>query len=435
MPDEVAALRDVHEPVLPPPPLSFCSASGPTPSPVPLRTLAAITDESVQLRWPATLDRMAAAPHAHLDDLDRVRRWISDGITLDFESPPSAQFFDNTPTVLRHADEVRTRISEYIAFGAVVRLPPGHSCPFGVQPLHVIIKPPKKPRLVIDLSRNLNDNLRYEYFSYSSVLTAVDLSEPNCWYGKLDLSNCFLSFPLHPSALPYFIFEFEGDLYQFTRMPFGLSSAPRICTMLLSVLHDELLHSGISRLVRYLDDFLTISSDFVSAQRSLITAQRVMSDFGLVVNRDKTEGPAQRITFLGILLDSTQQTLACTEGRLEEIRSLLASALQATSVRLPDLLRLIGKLQFAASVLPGARPFLRRVIDLRHERLASVEREHADDAPRRRHFAQQRASLRITSGFRDDLRFWQAHLTTMNGRQRWRSSRAAPFVFATDASL
>jgi hypothetical protein len=433
VPAEVPALRDPHEPVHPPPPLTITTAADP--ASVCLRTLAAIPDAAVQRRWHSALDRMEAAPHADVDTLRKIRRWISQGITLDLESSPSMQVFDNTPTVLQHTDDVRTRIQEYIAFEAVVRLPPDHPCPFGVQPLHVIIKPPKKPRLVIDLSRNLNDNLVYEYFSYSSVLTAVDLSTPHCWYGKLDLSNCFLSFPLHPSALPYFIFQFEGDLYQFTRMPFGLSSAPRICTMLLSVLQDELHYCGISRLVRYLDDFLLIESDCDSAQRSLVTAQRVMSDFGLVVNRDKTEGPSQRIAFLGILLDSTQQTLACTEERLEEIRSLLSSALQASSIRLADLLRLIGKLQFAATVLPGARPFLRRVIDLRHDRLASVERHHAGDQPRRRHFAQQRASLRVTRGFRDDLRFWQAHLSTVNGRQRWRSARAAPFIIATDASL
>ena len=108
---------------------------------------------------------------------------------------------------------------------------------------------------------------------------------------QVGLSNCFLSFPLHQSALPYFIFQFEGELYQFTRLPFGLSSAPRICTMLLSVLQHELHHCGVSRLVRYLDDFLPIEHDFASAQRSLLTAQRVMTDFGLVVNPEKTEGP------------------------------------------------------------------------------------------------------------------------------------------------
>jgi hypothetical protein len=389
----------------------------------------------VQRRWHAALDRMEAALRADVDAIRKIRGWISHGVTLDFESSPSMQIFDNTPTVARHADEVRTRIREYMDFEAVVRLPADHPCPFGIQPLHVIIKPLKKPRLVIDLSRNLNDHLEYEYFRYSSVLTAVDLSTPGCWYSKLDLSNCFLSFPLHPSAYPYFIFRFEGDLYQFIRMPFGLSSAPRICTLLLSVLHDELHHCGVTRLARYLDDFLPIEPDLERASRSLHVSRQVIYDLGLVVNGEKTEGPSQRISFLGIQLDSLEQTLSCTEARLDEIRSLLSSALQTSFIRLPDLLTLIGKLQFAATVLPGARPFLRRVLDLRHDRLTAVDRDHAGEAPRRLHFARQRASLRVTRGFKEDLRFWQAHLSTFNGRQKWRSARSAPVIFATDASL
>ena len=105
------------------------------------------------------------------------------------------------------------------------------------------------------------------------------------------------------------------------------------------------------------------------ATRSLSIAQQVIHDFGLVVNSAKTKGLSPRIAFLGILLDSTQQTLACTAERLTEIRSLISSALGAPSTEVAVLLTLVGKLQFAASVLPGAPPFLRRVIDLRHERL------------------------------------------------------------------
>ena len=189
---------------------------------------------------------------------------------------------------------------------------------FGVQPLHVIIKPEKKPRLVIDLSRNLNDHLDYEYFSYSSVREAVERSTPRCWYCKLDLTNCFLSFPLHPSAQPHFIFEFEGQLYQFTRMPFGLSSVPRICTMLLSVVAFRFARLGISEHLRFLDDFLLIEREEHAALTARLTAESAFRDFGLVVNTEKTEGPAQRIAFLGVMLDSVKQTLECTPERLNE---------------------------------------------------------------------------------------------------------------------
>ena len=88
------------------------------------------------------------------------------------------------------AGVVQQRIVEYTQFGAIRPLPADHPTPFGVQPLHMILKAGRKPRLVIDLSRNLNDHLAYEYFSYSTCNDAMEMSTPGCWYSKLDLSNC-----------------------------------------------------------------------------------------------------------------------------------------------------------------------------------------------------------------------------------------------------
>jgi Reverse transcriptase (RNA-dependent DNA polymerase) len=309
---------------------------------------------------------MAQQPDAQHDQLLQIRQWVTEGVTLDFISTPSPIDHTNTLSVIQNADIVRSRLQQYIEFQAVIELPSNHPCPFGIQPLHVIIKPNKKPRLVIDLSRNLNDNLTYEYFRYSSVWDATELSTPNCWYGKLDLSNCFLSFPLHPSAFPHFIFRFDDKLYQFTRMPFGLSSAPRICTLLLSVVAYRLKqHLTETALIRYLDDFLfiTLSRQYMSIV--LTSAQQIISDFGLVVNPDKTEGPAQQLSFLGIQLDSVTQTLSCTNERIAELQQLLTDAVSLPKLKLSALASLIGKLGFAATVLPGARPFLRRMLNLK----------------------------------------------------------------------
>ena len=391
--------------------------------------------------WRSTLDLMAEQSGADLALLARIRSWITDGVTLDLVSAPECIHHENTFSVIQEEAAVRLRIQEYIAFGAISLLPVDHPLPFGVQPLHVIIKEGKKPRLVIDLSRNLNDDLAYEYFSYTSVQDAVNMASPHCWFSKLDLSNCFLSFPLHPSVWPHFIFRFDGQLHQFTSVPFGLASAPRICTELLSVVAFRLTAEATKRNLRFLDDFLLIDQDEPTAAAALSAAQRIINDFGLVVNPTKTEGPAQRLAFLGILLDSRAQTLSCTPERLVELRTLLATAAAARSITLPALRSLTGKLQFAAQVLPGARPFIRRLIDLCSRRTASLDRQFsrpARDAAatlRRREFAAQRASIRTDSGFRADIRFWQDHLTRWDGTQRWRSAQSAPFVFASDASL
>ena len=99
-------------------------------------------------------------------------------------------------------------------------------------------------------------------------------------------------------------------------------------------------------------------------ESSLRRAEAVISAFGLVVNPDKTEGPAQRIAFLGIMLDSVSQTLSCTPERLQELRDLLSQAERSPSIKLSALRSLIGKLSFASQVLSGARPFMRRMMDL-----------------------------------------------------------------------
>jgi hypothetical protein len=365
--------------------------------------------------------------------LQRVRSWVTYGVSLDILTPPADIDHSNTPTIDTHADIVRQRIAEYADFGAIAALPPGFPTPFGIQPLHMILKPGRKPRLVIDLSRNLNQHLAYEYFSYSSVRDAMELSTPHCWYSKLDLSNCFLSFPLHPSALPYFIFRFEGQLYQFVRMPFGLCSAPRICTEMLAVVAYRMGLDGIEALIRYLDDFLFLDGSESASQGSLASAMRIFDEFGLVVNPEKTEGPAQRITFLGVLFDSTSQTVACTPERVCELITLLHASVARRSIRLSALESLIGKLQFATQVLPGFRPFTHRLQAVLNARLASIARGRG--GVRRHEFARAVARVRVDTGFRADVSFWLSHLRGWNGKQRWRSARSAPFVFASDASL
>jgi hypothetical protein len=298
----------------------------------------------------------------------------------------------------------------------VIPLPADTKPQHGIQPLHVIVKPDKKPRLVIDLSRNLNQFLQYQYFSYATLEDAVAISSPNCWYGKLDLSNCFLSFPLHPDVQQYFVFEFEGQLYQFVRMPFGLSTAPLVCTQLLSVVAFVLTQRG-AHFIRYLDDFLFVAPTQAQLAATLQTAQQVFADFGLLVNPDKTEGPSQRITFLGIQLDSLSQTLSCTAQRVSELHSLLQPLRSQRIIRRRHLESVLGKLSFAAQVLPGARPFMRRMLD-------AIKRCRKRSTP-----------VRIDAGFRADVRYWIQHLSTWNGRQRWRSAQADPFVLASDASL
>jgi len=142
-----------------------------------------ITGPAQQRHWLATIARMRAQPGADLRELAEIEAHITQGVSLSLLSLPSTDSYANTPTVAENADAVRTRLREYMQFGAVTRLPadtPLLAEGLRIQPLHVIIKAGKKPRLVIDLSRNLNDHLQFDYFRYSCVNDAVEASFPGC---------------------------------------------------------------------------------------------------------------------------------------------------------------------------------------------------------------------------------------------------------------
>ncbi len=356
---------------------------------------------------------MHQAGELNEQDVSELSAHILFGVSLPFETQPSPIVFNNTHSVTLHIDEVRQTLSEYIEFGAVERVP-ADPPPTIVQPLHVVIKPNKAPRLVIDLSRNLNHHLPYTYFSYSSVSTAVSHASQGCWFAKLDITKCYLSFPLDPAVHHHFTFSLDHEYYRFTHMPFGLSSAPRICTQLLGVVAWHMKQHGVDP-VRYLDDFLFIADTREECQVMLDKAIAILAMYGLMVNPNKTAGPSQVIIFLGIELDSINMTMRCTEERLEELISLLSLASTRSTTRVHQLESLIGKLSFAAQVLPGARPFMRRLLD------------------QCRSSSHRSQRIRLSKSFFLDVSYWLSHLLIWNGRQLWRQSE--PILLVSDASL
>ena len=217
----------------------------------------------------------------------------------------------------------------------------------------------------------------------------------------------------------YFVFRFHGKYYQFVRLPFGLSSAPRICTILLSVVQFVLERHHRLSLVRYLDDFLNVSKSSELASQHLSTAIRVLQQFGLVVNASKTEGPSTCIQFLGINIDSISRTLSISEQRIAEMNELLMlhiSTPSSTAVKVVDILSFIGKLNFVSQILVSARPFMRRLLN------AVIGKRH-------------RSRCRIPPEFRLDCAVWLQRIQQWNGLISWSIHTQKPFVIISDASI
>jgi len=176
------------------------------------------------------------------------RRHIESGVALELPVEPPKREYANSGMVRKHLKTAIERIEDYIRINAVRKVegkPEGAS----VQPLIIVKKEGRKHRLCLDLSRNLNDFVTKRKFRLQAIKEAVLASSPGCWYGKMDLSSCFLSFPLAKGSADKMHFKLGGKLFKFTSVPFGLTSAPRIISSLLDVVSSVMVDCGVKHII------------------------------------------------------------------------------------------------------------------------------------------------------------------------------------------
>ena len=114
---------------------------------------------------------------------------------------------------------------------------------------------------------------------------------------------------------------------------------------------------------RDVDDFLIIANNRGKCQQHLQVLLDLCDEIGVPTAPDKTTLPATNIIFLGIELDTSLSVARLPTVKLFEYSQLLAEVSQQRKIRKSELDSLVGKLNFASSVIP-AKPYLRRLINL-----------------------------------------------------------------------
>ena len=101
-----------------------------------------------------------------------------------------------------------------------------------------------------------NKSVSHCHLKMDSLSTITKLVTQNCYMTSVDIKagDAYYSIPIRSSDRKCLRFIWEGELYEFTCLPNGLSSAPRIFTKIrkppLSTLHKQ-GHMSVA----HLDDF------------------------------------------------------------------------------------------------------------------------------------------------------------------------------------
>ncbi|XP_054839956.1 uncharacterized protein LOC129332750 [Eublepharis macularius] len=353
------------------------------------------------------------------------------GFRIPFQGPRVPFMSKNLRSVSGMEAVVREKISKECAEGRVLgpfSMPPV-PC-LRVSPLGVVPKKaPGEFRLIHHLSfpkgASVNDAIPEElcsvrYTSFDQAVKVVRRCGVGALMAKCDIKSAFRLLPVHPDDVDLLGFSFEGQYYVDRALPMGCSISYAAFERFSSFLEWELQRRFKCRdTCHYLDDFMFIGPAGTAQCASLLAGfVSLAGELGVPLAQEKTEGPSQVMTFLGIELDTVHQSLRLPTDKVRKLREILSAFKGKRKASLLDLQQLVGSLNFACKAVAPGRPFLRRLCDA----MAALRAPHH--------------KVRIDVGMRADIEVWEEFLSSFNGIIFWREELlvGAQLQVASDAS-
>ena len=227
----------------------------------------------------------------------------------------------------------------------------------------IFFSPKKKDgsnRPIINL-KGLNTFVTQKHFKMESLQSIKHLIHKNCFFASVDLKNAYFTIPVAKVHRKYLRFEWKGNLYEFTCLCFGLSSAPRIFTKLMKPVVVCLRRRGYT-LVIFLDDMLIIADSCGECLSALCDTIKLLTDLGFVINVDKSNlTPSQRTEFLGFVFDSTNLSISLPQEKIQRLTDFAKYLLCKDSPFIREVAHLIGLMVSSFPAFEKGQLFYRRL--------------------------------------------------------------------------
>ena len=95
-------------------------------------------------------------------------------------------------------------------------------------------------------------------------------------FSKLDLSQAYQQLPLNEESMSYAVINTHKGLYRYTRLPFGIASAPAVFLKFM----DTMLQ-GIPHVICFIDDILVTGNDDSDHLQNLAKVFEILQQNGL----------------------------------------------------------------------------------------------------------------------------------------------------------
>ena len=230
------------------------------------------------------------------------------------------------------------------------------------------------------------------------IHTLKDLPQLRDWLTKVDLKDAYFVIPIHPDYRKYLRFPTLDKVFQFTCLPFRLSSAPWVFTKTLKPVAPFARELGW-QVVFYINNILVVGAQ--DQTRALI---HTLQNPGFILSEEKVIlEPTQRLEFLEFTVDTVSMELYLPGNKFKKIRTDAPEVLGMESVSAQALARLLGRMTVTPQVIRLAPLFFRHL----QRDLACVLDESCRNYD---------THLMLSRDSREELEWWKSRLQNWNGK-------------------
>jgi ribonuclease HI len=286
-----------------------------------------------------------------------------------------------------------------------------------VSPIFTVPKKDGSLRMILNLKR-FNLNVEYKHFKMDTLESAVNLMTPRCFMASVDLRHAYYTVAMDESDQRFLQFEYRGMLFQYTCLPMGFASSPRIFTKLCKPVYSMLRTKG-HIVVAYIDDSYLQGDSSEECQLNVKDTIKLFTELGFVINFDKSVLlPSQTVEFLGFELNSVDMTVRVTARKREKIVKICKDIRKKSHVTIRQMASLIGKLVSASN---GAEfgPLFFKGIEIEKNKALKMQAGNFD------------MNMMVTKETKDCLTWW---IDNLDSQVRYISHVDHELVMFSDAS-
>ena len=166
-------------------------------------------------------------------------------------------------------------------------------------PVVPVPKPDGSVRLCGDFKITVNPALQVDQYPIPKPEDLLATLAGGQKFTKLDLTQAYQQMQLAKEDRKYTTINTHQGLYQYTRLPYGMASAPAVFQQAM----DKILH-GIPRVICYIDDILITGEDDRAHCVNLEEVLRRLKERGLRLKKNKCQFLQPSVKYLGYEIDA-----------------------------------------------------------------------------------------------------------------------------------